>query len=77
MSSIIDASDFTDILTELRGNSTMQGTVTALYEIGKLRRGFMSALVSSLILKIYLRVSFWCHLHARLGRLARSSKRYH
>jgi len=36
MSSIIDAPDFTDILTELRGNSTMQGTVTALYEIGQL-----------------------------------------
>ncbi|KAJ5484439.1 Major facilitator superfamily domain general substrate transporter [Penicillium expansum] len=34
MSSIIDAPDFTDILTELRGNATMQGTVTALYEIG-------------------------------------------
>jgi hypothetical protein len=36
MSSIIDAPDFTDVLTELRGNSTMQGTVTALYEIGRL-----------------------------------------
>jgi hypothetical protein len=35
MSSIIDAPDFTDVLTELRGNSTMQGTVTALYEIGE------------------------------------------
>lgn len=34
MSSIIDAPDFTDILTELRGNATMQGTVIALYEIG-------------------------------------------
>ncbi|KAJ5807514.1 Major facilitator superfamily domain general substrate transporter [Penicillium robsamsonii] len=34
MSGIIDAQAFTDILTELKGNATMQGTVTALYEIG-------------------------------------------
>ncbi|KAJ5355775.1 Major facilitator superfamily domain general substrate transporter [Penicillium concentricum] len=34
MSGIIDAQAFTDIMTELKGNATMQGTVTALYEIG-------------------------------------------
>lgn len=39
MSSIIDAPAFTDVLTELRDNATMQGTVTAIYEIGKFRRG--------------------------------------
>lgn len=36
MSGIVDADDFTDVLTELKGNATMQGTVTALYEIGEL-----------------------------------------
>lgn len=44
MSSIIDAPDFTDILTELRGNATMQGTVTAIYEIGKSLLGLVSVL---------------------------------
>ncbi|KAJ5698248.1 Major facilitator superfamily domain general substrate transporter [Penicillium macrosclerotiorum] len=34
MSSIIDADAFTDVLPELKDNSTMQGTVTALYEVG-------------------------------------------
>ncbi|KAJ5326113.1 hypothetical protein MYU51_010687 [Penicillium brevicompactum] len=34
MSSIVDAKAFTDVLTELDGDPTMQGTVTALYEIG-------------------------------------------
>ncbi|CAG8215034.1 unnamed protein product [Penicillium salamii] len=34
MSSIIDAPAFTDVLTELRGDATLQGTVTAIYEIG-------------------------------------------
>lgn len=52
MSSIIDAPDFTDILTELRGNATMQGTVTALYEIGKSLRRLVSVFVSRLILKL-------------------------
>lgn len=36
MSSIVDAKAFTDVLTELDGDPTMQGTVTALYEIGEL-----------------------------------------
>jgi hypothetical protein len=35
MSGIIDAQAFTDVLTELKDNATMQGTVTAFYEIGK------------------------------------------
>ncbi|GIK04139.1 hypothetical protein Aspvir_008216 [Aspergillus viridinutans] len=34
MSSIIDAQPFNDVFTATRGNSTMQGTVTAIYEIG-------------------------------------------
>ena len=34
MSSIIDADQFTDVLTELKGDATLQGTVTAIYEIG-------------------------------------------
>lgn len=34
MSSIIDAPAFTDVLTELRDDATLQGTVTAIYEIG-------------------------------------------
>jgi hypothetical protein len=37
MSSIIDSEAFFRILPELDGNSTMQGTVTALYEIGTCR----------------------------------------
>ncbi|KKK12881.1 hypothetical protein P175DRAFT_0435517 [Aspergillus ochraceoroseus IBT 24754] len=34
MSSIINATDFNNVFTATRGNSTMQGTVTAIYEIG-------------------------------------------
>lgn len=34
MSSIIDSSAFFKLLPQLDGNSTLQGTVTALYEIG-------------------------------------------
>ncbi|RHZ43103.1 uncharacterized protein CDV56_100780 [Aspergillus thermomutatus] len=34
MSGIIDAQPFNDVFTATRGNSTMQGTVTAIYEIG-------------------------------------------
>ncbi|OJJ43330.1 hypothetical protein ASPZODRAFT_154525 [Penicilliopsis zonata CBS 506.65] len=34
MSSIIDATAFNDVFTATKDNSTMQGTVTAIYEIG-------------------------------------------
>lgn len=34
MSSIIDAAPFNDVFTATKHNSTMQGTVTAIYEIG-------------------------------------------
>ncbi|KAJ5202099.1 uncharacterized protein N7498_006762 [Penicillium cinerascens] len=34
MSSIIDAKPFNDVFTATRGNSTMQGVVTAIYELG-------------------------------------------
>lgn len=34
MSSIIDSTAFFKLLPQLDGNSTLQGTVTALYEIG-------------------------------------------
>ncbi|KAF7173228.1 hypothetical protein CNMCM5623_005474 [Aspergillus felis] len=34
MSGIIDAQPFNDVFTATRGDSTMQGTVTAIYEIG-------------------------------------------
>lgn len=36
MSGIISATAFNDVFTATRGNSTMQGTVTAIYEIGML-----------------------------------------
>ncbi|PKX89128.1 hexose carrier protein [Aspergillus novofumigatus IBT 16806] len=34
MSSIIDADPFNDVFTATKGNSTMQGVVTAIYELG-------------------------------------------
>lgn len=34
MSGIINAKPFNDVFTATRDNSTMQGTVTAIYEIG-------------------------------------------
>lgn len=34
MSSIIDADPFNDIFTATKDNSTMQGVVTAIYELG-------------------------------------------
>jgi hypothetical protein len=34
MSGIISAAPFNDVFTATRDNSTMQGTVTAIYEIG-------------------------------------------
>ena len=36
MSGIISAKPFNTVFTATDGNSTMQGTVTALYEIGML-----------------------------------------
>lgn len=35
MSGIIDAKPFNNVFKATKNNSTMQGTVTALYEIGK------------------------------------------
>lgn len=35
MSSIIDADPFNDIFTATRDNSTIQGVVTAIYELGR------------------------------------------
>ena len=37
MSSIIDADPFNDVFTATRDNSTMQGVVTAIYELGMCR----------------------------------------
>lgn len=37
MSSIIDADPFNDIFTATRDNSTIQGVVTAIYELGRYR----------------------------------------
>lgn len=37
MSSIIDADPFNDIFTATKDNSTMQGVVTAIYELGTFR----------------------------------------
>lgn len=34
MSSIIDAKPFNDVFPATRNNSKMQGTVTAIYEVG-------------------------------------------
>lgn len=34
MSGIIDAKPFNDVFTATRGDSTMQGVVTAIYELG-------------------------------------------
>lgn len=34
MSSIIDADPFNDVFTATKDNSTMQGVVTAIYELG-------------------------------------------
>lgn len=36
MSGIITAPPFASVLKETKGNSTMQGFVTAIFEIGKL-----------------------------------------
>lgn len=38
MSSIIDADPFNNVFTATKGNSTMQGVVTAIYELGEYRR---------------------------------------
>jgi hypothetical protein len=35
MSSIIDADPFNNVFTATKGNSTMQGVVTAIYELGE------------------------------------------
>ena len=35
MSGIISATQFNDVFTATRGDSTMQGTVTAIYEVGR------------------------------------------
>ena len=77
MSSIIDAEAFFKTLPELDGNSTLQGTVTALYEIGTFLFGNICFFFSFLSHKslihhepmawlIIFRMSFRRHLHACL-----------
>jgi hypothetical protein len=63
MSSIIDSNAFFTLLPQLNGNSTLQGTVTALYEIGMFRQ--LEKCVISLWL-IYSRMSHRRCLHAHL-----------
>ncbi|KAJ5935685.1 hypothetical protein N7466_005232 [Penicillium verhagenii] len=41
MSSIIDSDAFFELLPQLNGNSTLQGTVTALYEIVTLQKNII------------------------------------
>jgi hypothetical protein len=75
MSGIISAKPFNDVFPATRSNSTMQGFVTAIYEVGMLD-GPQDAVQEALKF-ILLRVPLWCDVCHLVGRLVRSAQINH
>jgi len=77
MSGIITAPAFNNLFTATKGNSTMQGFVTAIYEIGKWEPILESdSLWNSCFSDTQPRLPLRCHIHPLFRRLPRPSTRY-